>query len=1511
VIITNSHDSVLNAVEDVELLSLRWGDVDGSLSREEIISIASRTLSEEDPEEIVESLIDSVLIHAFDVPGRGERYRSRFAEFMRLLVHTRQIFRGESWRGSPPLVSDFRIDLRERRYPKRDRNSSGALDHITHLNVIQKDVWRAVAPSYFSQFQEDAARRILAPSEQDEGIIVTAGTGSGKTLAFYLPVIVRLARLVRPREFWTKAIAIYPRNELLKDQLTEAYRNVRRAKSVLAGSAGRPLRIGAYFGDTPSRAEIEKLPRSWRPVPARGGSPRAFICPFLRCDCDGELQWLVQDIQNRRERLVCVSGCGSPYDEESVSLTREEIRRNPPDILFTTTEMLNRTLSDQWYRHVFGIKVGSGRRPEFLLLDEAHTYNGVSGAQVGLALRRWRSLVGGPVKWVGLSATLEQAQNFFADLTGVQSHKISVVSPAENDMVHEGREYQIALRGDPASRTALLSTSIQASMLLGRILDPVGGLSNGRFGRKLFAFTDDLDVTHRLFDNLRDAEGYDRFGRFDPNQGTLAALRDDNRRDGDPRARDDAGQRWRLAEEIGHSLADPLMVARTTGRDPGVDREANVIVATSALEVGFNDPDVGAVIQHKAPRNFASFLQRRGRAGRDRRMRPLTVTVLSDYGRDRQLFQAFEHLFDPTLAAQSLPVENQYVLRMQAAFTLLDWLADRPRPSGVSQGNVWRTISTPPHPQYDDRQWRRHLQDQVALLVRGDEAALAAFRSHLKVALNIDEATVDRLLWEPPRSILMEVAPTLLRRLYRNWEKAWPSGTGGYDHFLFDHPLPESAPRTLFADLNLPEVTIILPSATQRDRETTESLPIQQALAQLAPGRVTRRFGDNYGGLAHWLPIPNGIDQYVIPISSYSESYEYIGQFTFETEGIKRRTPVYRPWRIRLEKANPVYISHTSNSSLRWASEFLQNGEPIFIHPPVRTAWRGIVKDFRMLLHQFRASVSVRRFALGARAQLLRARGVEQIVDISFEDKPGESAAIGYEFETDGLALKIGFRSTKELMTLDFEPRLKRTLSSLFYKNLVEEDIDLPREMNFFQRAWLRQIFVLSVARQAKAKGIGLENSIDEFLIDSHNRWIDEMLDTLLGVQDLVSNNGDSDDDDQEGGGGHQDGILRNRLERLKMTLRGFLSDGSVRSCLAKSLKKSLSVETEERGAFLRRTLEATLADALIAATTTSAPRHMATDSLVADISRDADAPDEATIWITEATVGGAGVLQVLAESYAREPRSLFRSLEAALEPGDLESASDALSKTYELMLSDAEICRAVDAIRDDISHEGRSSKREGLLRLLDKRGVEITRAFVVSLNARVFAPGARREHDNTVRALLKFWDETEETLGIELDVREIASLAALQDEIIQLGVSASLFEASVASGERAGILASLLWPNTDALRRDTLAGWSPFRRPVTPVPELVRATLLESNAAPISLDCEHWREQFRHEISQNGEARLGVSLTNKRLLRAAIIELQATLVHVGHLQLYPVLERLSKDKNRFIAHFILREQLT
>src|SRR3712207_8754457 len=51
--------------------------------------------------------------------------------------------------------------------------------------------------------------------------------------------------------------------------------------------------------------------------------------------------------------------------------TRDEMVARPPDLLLTTTEMLNRRLSRATEHHLFGIDTANP--PFLLLLDEIHT----------------------------------------------------------------------------------------------------------------------------------------------------------------------------------------------------------------------------------------------------------------------------------------------------------------------------------------------------------------------------------------------------------------------------------------------------------------------------------------------------------------------------------------------------------------------------------------------------------------------------------------------------------------------------------------------------------------------------------------------------------------------------------------------------------------------------------------------------------------------------------------------------------------------------------------------------------------------------------------------------------------------------------------------------------------------------------------------------------------------------------------------------------------------------------
>ena len=691
----------LGRLEQAESRLLSWGLVDGSFAEDELTERAESFLTQhelwddfEAADELVEQLEDRRLLFAF-LEGTHVRYRTRMGEAIRLLSRLRQLFprhmNGRQWQTSPTLVADYRFLLRPREFPRRHLASETIvkqINEVSSLDRLQLSVLDAILnqdaeqPLQLADFQLRATRSILSDvgAARSSGTIICAGTGSGKTLAFYLPAFLHLAPTL-DGSHWTRCLAIYPRNELLKDQLSETYRQARRIDAILAANGRRKLTLGTLFGSTPENGFFfrrDDPPPGWTSV--AGG----FACPYLRCpttDCGGQLVWLDSDRTANIERLQCKS-CGTTTEPDELVLTRERLRSEPPDILFTTTEMLNQRIGDSRFAILFGVGAKPQQKPSLVLLDEVHTYSGVSGAQVALLLRRWQRAARIQPHFVGLSATLSDARRFFARFVGVQDFRVDEVSPHPNELDRRSMEYMLAVRGDPASGASLLSTTIQTAMLMRRVQDPArNGRSQGLYGTRAFIFTDDLDVTNRLFFNLRDAEGEDSWGRRNPKKpdGSLANLRQSTRPDDDLRFR--FGQSWRLCEEIGHSLSNNtlLTITRTSSQDIGVAGNSDIIVATASLEVGFNDPNVNVVLQHKAPRDAAQFLQRKGRAGRQTEMRPWTVVVLSDYGRDRLAWQSYDLLFNPELPPRELPVSNRYVLRMQAVFAFQDWIADQLR----------------------------------------------------------------------------------------------------------------------------------------------------------------------------------------------------------------------------------------------------------------------------------------------------------------------------------------------------------------------------------------------------------------------------------------------------------------------------------------------------------------------------------------------------------------------------------------------------------------------------------------------------------------------------------------------------------------------------------------------------------------------------------------------------------------------------------------------------------------
>ena len=1520
-------DALLDEVEKLELLSLTWGYVDGSLSREEVLALASGVISSSEPalypDDLVEALIRGSLLFEFQ-GADGYRFRSRFAEGVRLLTRLKQLMPRRPWPSSPDLVSDYRIDARPRGLPRRNISLEQALVDFHDLPAFD-DISRTLVGTFvgsrqLSGFQVRATRAIMRPASRDSGTVLTSGTGSGKTLAFYLPLATEMGPLLRPGMSWTKAVAVFPRVELLKDQFTQAHALLAPMASTLTRMKNRPFRLGTFFGDTPYNASQNAVrDAKW----SKSRSSPGFICPFLTCQvCGGNMVWLDRDIEAGRENLTCELNCGATVDETQIVLTRRKAQSQPPDILFTTVESLNQRLSDTYSREVFGINPDPRRRARYLLLDEIHTYGGTSGAQAAMVLRRWRHARGDgePVRYVGLSATLEEASRFFATLTGLVPQSVTEVAPHPDELEFKSKEYQLVLRGDTSSRTQLLSTTIQTCFLLSRLLDPLGSKSSpssGRYGARVFAFTDDLDATNRLFDFLRDAEGMDIFGKPDGARTPLAALRGSSQPDRPLRA--ELGQDWTQLERLHRPLAQPLNIGRTSSQDRGVAAGADVVVATAALEVGFNDPLVGAVVQHKAPHQLANFVQRKGRAGRSPEMRPWTVTILSDFGRDRLMYQSYDRLFDPVLRPFTLPVGNRYILRMQAAFAALDWLADRNDVSPL-RGHWWAALSGPTRENTggqgtDNDDWAKKLKHEKAFEVISEVLETPgplrnSLLGYIRRALKLDsDDDSNEIFWGSPRSLMLEVLPTLARRLKFNW-KLHPALCGTVFEDIksaeFPHPLPDFLPANLFSDLNLPEVSVVLPPAVKGAAERTESMRIADAIGRLVPGRVTRRFAPERGKLNHWIPVLLHSGEQKLRINEYAEENDLVATIPVELNGEVTEIDCYRPWTVHLEKAEDSVVRSTSNGSQVWLKQFLAEKVPISLSTANDPQWGQAVETFEFYLHAANSGLVVRRFAMEANSTVKKggASSEEFNVTTRYIDSEGKQSAIGFEQEVDAIRVAVNLPDQEDLAELAAASDNLPAWRNAYFRDLVMEDPELSAAANWFERDRLHRVALLALTRAAITGKTDFASVLDD-LPDSNFAEILSRAASQARPDDLSDVGPNYHEAPAELEEEIRGSSLNPRWEEL-------LSENFTQQRLLALAREMYDPTPDRWGRWLRERIHETLGQALLAAAHAAAPEHMAEGSLLLDLDRGfpyGDLGDSVEVWLTESAIGGSGAVEALAYKASAAPRMLIDTLEAAVAPEEAELTSRGLDELVDAFVASPPIAEVVGRVRSQVGHAERVDALQELYEVIAEQGMYAETGLKIAMNHRILRAGTNSNSDALVRDLVLAWRNWERELQVGIDLHTFCSIASshpdFADRVRQL-VSRSNPAGQGDDGVE-GVLYGLLWPRQWEVRARALQSYQPFRTGGYTDPALVRELLLDPGPAPIDFGMDDWDSQFAKSLSTVGVVRVRIPPGREGEFSEVVFQLLGTPVEVDYLQLYPIISRHEVGEGMILT-FILKE---
>jgi ATP-dependent Lhr-like helicase len=1457
---------VLERLEAHESELLCWGDTGGLFTTAELESNIAATLPAQDPDDVEDDLRKRVMIVSVrDHRGIEIGVRTRLAEAMHLFRNLRQWRHGQSLEQARTLVSDYRFVRQRRIYPVRDLALVDLLKQWNETVPVGQTTARAlqslVGTHMLSGFQARSTERILAAWEHhrsrkahSSATIICAGTGSGKTMAFYLPGLASLVTdLLRNADPRVRILAIYPRTELLKDQFSEAWEQVRKVDEQLLSGGRRKVRIGALFAETPTAARYA----------IRDGKDY-FHYRFLHCptaNCRGEMRWARTDIAHNRERLVC-SRCGVITEGDEVALTREAMVTRPPDILFTTTEMLNQRIGDSEYRHLFGIGVADAL--PLVLLDEVHTYTGSSGAQTALLLSRWMHASGNRPHFVGLSATLRDAINFFSVLTSTNRTRVALVEPGAAEMFEASAEYLLALRGDPVSQTALLSTTIQTAMLTRRILDNARNLrSDGVWGSKTFLFTDDLDVNNRLYANLADAEGWRQRGEsLVPNgQGPLAQYRNPTTSAEAPRKLVNLGQDWSVAKAIGFGLdqSDLALVSRTSSQDSGYDRDAEIIVTTASLEVGFNDTSVGAVIQHKAPRGVASYLQRKGRAGRPIVMRPWMIVVLSDFGRDRIAYQQYENLIEPEIKASRLPVGNIHILKIQAAQAVLDWLSQK-----FSNARMWNWLNRAPASSDADR--RRMAELLESAMASGP--VQEELRNYIGSALGVSETVLDKVFWQAPRSIVMEFLPTLQRRLDTNWA-AWSEREQRIQELAegptaWGSPVPEFIPDNLFSPLDTPDLQIRL---QRRNGDRWVSMGYFQGIREFAPGRISKRFAIESGTLSDWV-VPETFDPHMVAGAVQFEFREAFGEpspiiATLPRTERNDSLTVLQPRRVLAQSmiANRE-IGDTSNAFVRWQSKFSAPDAGEVHEVPSASNWKRWLGSVTFLTHGAMAPLEVIRYSTGSDATIKFRDGTAQDIQFEWVDA-GKPVAVGARLNVDAVRFQFDFTQMQLMEWLSEESTQKAVRASILQDHLAREP---SLGGDTFLSNWVFECFLTAILCEVTIGKRTVRDAISAVCDDQSAVRLDVVPAFLFQMDWQVATTGADDDSLKE--------------QKLQGQLRAVLKDPAVRSSL-RNLGSILYVPIGQIAGLEDWSLEVlgnTLAAALQQAVCVLLP-HADEQSLVVDPDRKQDQGDGLLVWLSEADSGGMGIVAELRDLFTTDPLSVLNAIYRCLQPGDYEQLDEDLFAALEEVQSDVELARAFEDYRKAETYGQRLEASREVRATLANRGFAVTHTFAAVLNSRVLKAGTTAGSDRQLHGYLASWREIEENCQFEAPINVVSAVFARAED--HVGDPRVVFERTCA-------IQSILWVRGSTVRRASLGFYNRFRPDNNRTERLLGRLLCLDSAPEIIYTEKDWLQRLHKALDQSGTADLVIDRRQSVAIPRVLAQLHVKPMDTHGLMLYP-----------------------
>ena len=264
---------------------------------------------------------------------------------------------------------------------------------------------------------------------ENKSIVVTSGTGSGKTECFMMPVLQDLMNHKESEAI--QAIFLYPLNALIGSQ--------KKRMNAWCRALGN-IRYAVYNGKTP------------------------------------------EDVNPNAQR--------ENYPE---IISRTDIRRQPPQVLFTNPTMLEYMMVREKDQTIINKSQGKLR---WILLDEAHTFTGSAASEIALLIRRVLDAFGvtaDQIRFAATSATIgdkddpetvERLKSFMSQLTGQPKDRIEIIGGKR--IVPEINEDYLPdeLNGIPISSQEIIALRESISLSSAKTCSEISGVVDIEEGLK-------------------------------------------------------------------------------------------------------------------------------------------------------------------------------------------------------------------------------------------------------------------------------------------------------------------------------------------------------------------------------------------------------------------------------------------------------------------------------------------------------------------------------------------------------------------------------------------------------------------------------------------------------------------------------------------------------------------------------------------------------------------------------------------------------------------------------------------------------------------------------------------------------------------------------------------------------------------------------------------------------------------------------------------------------------------